>query len=242
MLPHSWKPVPHSVVRLGSPNDGGYLVSPLAVEQADVLLSMGLSDDWAFEEQFRELNPVPVVCLDHTVTPRFWIKRALASGLRGVARFLAYRRFFRGTVEHRRVCVGYDGAGSVSLPSLLAEMPNDAIFLKCDIEGAEYRLLSDIAAHAHRFTGIAIELHDIDLHRDRISRFLASMPDFRVVALHPNNCAGTDGAGDPLVVELTLTRHDLAGPRTLAAEHGQPNDPERPDIELRFVLAEARAA
>src|SRR6187549_1996985 len=103
MLPTSWKPLPVELIRLGNPNEGGYLVSPQAVRKADFLLSMGLSDDWGFEEDFRAINPVPVICFDHTVTARFWVRNALGYLSRrqplGAFRYLAYRRFFQGNVR-----------------------------------------------------------------------------------------------------------------------------------------------
>ena len=35
-------------------------------------------------------------------------------------------------------------------------------FLKLDIEGSEYSLLEDISSLAHLFSGIALEVHDLD--------------------------------------------------------------------------------
>lgn len=238
MLPSQWRPAAHALARVGSAYDGGYFISPLAVQRSSALLSLGLSDDWSFEADFRARNPVPLICLDHTVTARFWLRRALASvlalDLHGLGRYFAYRRFFRGNAEHRRLCAGYDTGGGVSLATVIKGMESDAIFLKCDIEGSEYRLLDDIVRHARRFTGIAIEFHNIDLHRERIDRFLAALTGFRVVALQPNNSGGIDANGDPLVIEMTLTRSDLTGPTALERPHPAPNHPALPHIEMRF--------
>lgn len=238
MLPKHWRPAQHALARIGSLHDGGYFVSPLALQRSTALLSLGLSDDWSFEADFRARNPVPLLCLDHTVTPRFWIRRAIASLFtlqpRGLVRYFAYRRFFRGDAEHRRLCAGYDIPGGISLARVIEGIESDAIFLKCDIEGSEYRLFDDIVRHARRFTGMVIEFHSIDLHRERIDRFLAALTGFRIVALHPNNAGGMDANGDPLVIEITLTRSDLVGPTAIDRQLASINEPARPDIEARF--------
>ena len=242
MLPRNWKPVPVGpLLRLGSRQDGGYTIPVAALEPSRLLLSMGLSDDWSFEEDFHKRTGARVICFDGSVTGRFWIKHGLSSLLHGrfssATRYLAYRRFFgqRG-VEHRRQMVGYDGNGSVSLATVLAELPEVPIFLKCDIEGSEYRIFDDLAANAGRFTAIAMELHDVDLHRERISALLAQMPQFVVADLHGNNFAGTNPAGDPMVLEITLLRRDLVDSKPAGIQDlgDRRNDPSRPELELLF--------
>ena len=242
MLPASWKPAPVGpLVRIGSAHDGGYTIPEAAIGASQILLSMGLSDDWSFEDEFRARTGARVVCFDGSVTGRFWVKHALKSLVHGRARrasrFLAYRRFFRQPrVEHRRLMVGYGGEGFVSLGKILAELPDEPILLKCDIEGGEYRIFDDLVASAHRFTAIAIELHDVDLHRDRVSAVLARLHQFVVADLHGNNFAGTDPVGDPITVEMTLLRRDLADPAATAVPDlgDRRNDPSRPEVELRF--------
>ena len=242
MLPANWKPVPIGpLVRIGSAHDGGYTIPEAALGSSRILLSMGLSDDWSFEEEFRARTGNRILCLDGSVTGRFWVKHALKSLLHGrvgrAGRFLAYRRFFRQPqVEHRRLMVGYDGNGSVSLGKILAELPDEPILLKCDIEGGEYRIFDDLVANASRFAAIAIELHDVDLHRDRVSALLVRLHQYAVADLHANNFAGTDPAGDPITVEMTLLRRDLADHVATAVPDlgDRRNDPSRPEIELRF--------
>ena len=243
MLPSSWKPIDApALVRLGSANDGGYLVSPAAVERATLLLSMGLNDDWAFEEDFLRHGTGRVVCFDHSVNAGFWRWYALNGVLKlspkKVGLFLEYRRFFASPrAEHRQLKIGYDEPGGVSLATLLTEMKDSDIFLKMDIEGSEYRVLDDVVAHAGRFSGMAIEFHDVDLHRDRISAFLQALKGFRVVELHGNNFGGLDPAGDPLVIEVSLTRADLVGggAGTTPLPSATPCDAAREEILLRYA-------
>jgi hypothetical protein len=207
---------------------------------------MGLSDNWDFEEDFLRRTGARVICFDHSVSRGFWVRHALESlrtrNFRRLGRYFAYRKFFHSHagVSHRRLMIGYDGPATVSLDSIIKETAGDAIFLKIDIEGSEYRILDDILKHAQRLTAVAIEFHDVDLHRERLSSFLDQLRDFEIVYLHPNNCGGVDAAGDPLVLEMTLTRRTLIEPASTTAPTAEapspPNDPARPNIKISFAV------
>ncbi len=237
MLPASWKPVESTnLVRMGSDLDGGYVVATPAIKASGLLISMGLSDNWDFEADFRKVGNARIVCLDHTINTRFWLRHAIARILTGqfsrLGRYFSYRRFFgRSGVEHRQLKVGYDGSGGVSLETLVAKEPLNSVFLKADIEGSEYRIFDDIARYADRLTGIAIEFHDIDLHRDRINKLFKSLPDFSIVALAANNFGGVDNEGDPIVIEVTLIRKDFVSLGAGQKFEAVTNDPSHNAIE-----------
>ena len=61
-----------SNIRIGSKHDGGYEVSKSSIQNSEFLLSLGMNEDWRFEEEFCRLKKVPVHLYDHTVT-RFWL-------------------------------------------------------------------------------------------------------------------------------------------------------------------------
>lgn len=242
MLPALWKPVEaDGLIRLGAQNDGGYVVSRKAVEASTLLVSMGLNDDWRFEAAFRKISGARIICFDHTVNYKFWIlhaiKHAAKLKLTSLFAYFAYRGFFgQNGVEHRLIRVGYDVPGGSSLAALLAEVPDDHIFLKVDIEGSEYRILDDIVAGRDRITGIVMEFHDIDYHRERIDALVRGLPDFDIVFLHGNNWGGVDAAGDPLVLEIALMRKSLLDPAQGGGTRLEitPNNPDAPDIDLHF--------
>jgi hypothetical protein len=242
MLPSLWKPAeyPGPLVRIGAVHDGGYPISPAALKGSDVLLSMGLNDDWQFEEDFRRRSGARVICFDHTVTGRFWAKYTLfalmKANFRRARKVIGYHQFFsRPDVSHRRLKIGYDSPGSISLKSILADIDSENMFLKCDIEGGEYRIVDDIVENQRRFTGMAMEFHDVDLQRQRIDSFIRRLNDFTLVHVHANNFGGTDPRGDPLVIEVTFTRSDLineGGGAQEFVEHS--NNPAARDIDLFF--------
>ena len=63
------------LVRVGRDYDGGYLVSQADIFRSDILLGLGINDDWSFETDFLALNNVPVVAYDASVNERKFLKR-----------------------------------------------------------------------------------------------------------------------------------------------------------------------
>jgi hypothetical protein len=241
MLPRSWMPsTAGDLTRLGRPNDGGYVVTSRSIKQASLILSMGLSDDWSFEEAFLARSAGRAICFDHSVTKGFWrwhvFNNVRARNFKNALRFREYRRFFsNGRAEHRLLKIGYDGPGEISLASILQDVPDADIFLKVDIEGGEYRILDDVVRHQDRFTGIVMEFHDVDLHRDRIDKFISSLRRHKIVALHPNNIGGVDSVGDPIVIEITFTRDDLFRPAENEVDYSMPNNPAAAELVVRYA-------
>lgn len=256
VLPISWMPrAAADAVRMGSPADGGYVVSEGSVEATTHLLSMGLSDNWSFEEAFASKRQCRLTVFDPFVTGRFWLRTYISKvltpgGVRELmpprpyaVKYWRYRQFFDGTYRrHVRQEIGYEDpiVGTISLPSALKEVEGNSCFLKVDIEGAEYRILSDAVALQDRFVGVVIEFHDVDLHRTRIDEFIRDMSRHVLINVHPNNGGRTDPEGDPLTIEATWVRKDLFQPRSPGESLraldalNAPNVPSLRDIKTSF--------
>ncbi len=57
MLPKEFKPKGlFDLVRVGKDNDGGYLICKKSLKETEYLLSFGISDDFSFEENLKELT------------------------------------------------------------------------------------------------------------------------------------------------------------------------------------------
>jgi hypothetical protein len=109
-----------------------------------------------------------------------------------------------------------------------------------DIEGWEYRVLEQMLEFTDSVLGFVVELHDVDLHRDRISRFVTrSNGGYAICHVHANNYGPVDEHGDATVLEVTWVRRDLLDSPTSAGQLPAsvldfPNDPDRPEILVRF--------
>ena len=244
------------LIRVGHWGDGGYVVPYGAVSDADALVSLGVNDDWSFETQFSQINPRALIhAYDHTVGEGLFRRRfyrALGRACLGrIARaelgqrlwlWREFRAFFGQRARHfEERIVGTERApGDAALERVLARIDPSRrrIFLKVDIEGAEYEIVPDILRHAGRITALAVEFHDTRRERATFCTAMAALQQqFEIVHLHGNNCAPMAPDGLPEVLEVTLVRGTgSARPRRLTLPIGldRPNRPGRADYAIRF--------
>jgi hypothetical protein len=64
------------------------------------------------------------------------------------------------------------GRNKVIFSELINRIKSYTVFLKIDLEGSEYRILDDILMHQDKISGLVIEFHNVDLHKDLISNFI----------------------------------------------------------------------
>ena len=79
------------------------------------------------------------------------------------------------------------------------------IFLKIDIEGSEYNLLSEIIHYKNRICGIAIEFHSVDVNIKKIENFIKDL-GFYITNIHINNYSTFGKNLLPKVIEITLEK------------------------------------
>lgn len=239
---------PHDVedlVRVGRPFDGGYVLPRSALMAAQHLISVGINDDWSFEQAAMDLNPaLRLTGVDATTTAWYVLRRgfrfrveyllAWVTGRRDKREFLktrmpsvlAYLRFWAQHTLILKMLAPRASANTVCLEDLMKLHPSSTqeaesrVFLKIDIEGAEYSMLDDIASASPRLTGLAMELHDLPANRDRVIKFFAALrPHLVLVHLHVNTYDGVDPAtGLPKVVEATWLSRNLAAERLPATQ------------------------
>ena len=247
-----------SLMRVGGANDGGYVIPTFLANESTLLISLGLSDDWSFDKHFKQLNPdIQIHSYDHTVSraefqkslQRSFIKACLGKlPLREVssrfAKLKDYDSFFSGSVVHfeERVRNRVDRSSDVTIASVFGRSPSRSIFLKCDIEGSEYRIIDDILKYADRIIGIAIEFHDTEPLRQLFIACVQKLQQrFGIVHLHANNYSGVARDGLPNVLEITFAektrcifgrhRTDLPIP-----EVDSPCNPRFADYAIHFIL------
>ena len=251
------------LVRLGRDYDGGYVLPRRVVVAGSALLSVGVNDDWSFEEDAVAINPkLKITCIDNRTDLGLIVKKTLqkAVDLIGAlatfrkvkisrnARYVAtkissFRRFF-GRHELRKLTVSATpGPGRVTLPELIDAMYGDWLLVKCDIEGSEYDVLPPASGKWHRVAALLVEFHG--LHKNW-AQFVACMNElsshFLVAHVHGNNFDGyVPGTMVPRTVELTLVNRKLVDsvPVQSTAEYplanlDMPCSWKRPDLPLSF--------
>lgn len=247
------------MIRIGREHDGGYVVPRLAAKQADFLASFGLSEDWSFDEHFRDLNPsAQIHAYDHSISRKLFARRlqntlarvcigkSSIRQLRDRARILrSYDEFFQGQVKHfeERVFNRIDAPFDVTLNEVFQRTASEKSFLKIDIEGCEYRITDDLLRLSDRIIAMVVEYHDTDPLRQLFSASVRKLQDrFEIVHLHANNYRGVAIDGLPEILELTFVNKSalLSGgskrttlPLPLV---DSPNNPNIPDYSLRFII------
>ena len=245
------------LARYGHAQDGGYVLPSGVLAGIDAVLSFGLSTDWSLEAELCRANKeLTVHIYDHSVgakTYRRSLKNAALKFVVGKTSLAElrrrwrtdadYRRFFTGTRTHfrERVFNRRDHANDATIEAIFGRIGAAShIFLKMDIEGAEYRVLPQILARADRIDLMTIEFHDTDPLRSVFeAQVTAALDRFHIVHLHGNNIAGRAADGLPDCLEITLLNRRFATNGELRARLpieslDFPNDPGAPDLAFRF--------
>jgi hypothetical protein len=221
----------HSLIRVGGPGDGGYLI-PDDLLGITELFSPGSNKLSNFEKEVAE---------------RWQIKSFICDSIEeqpdDLSEFQDFTSAWVGPFT--------DGEKLISLAQWVEEKSNSNgdLMLQMDIEGAEFQtLLAPSTELMRRFRIIVVELHFLEALKNRwafeqiYSPFFEKiLTDFDVVHVHPNNCCGTWNFGDiefPRLIELTLHRKDrgkyLIPKKSSRNELDQPCVPMNPDLSLEF--------
>jgi hypothetical protein len=213
------------------------------------LISLGIDRNWSFERQFVRLNQVAVHAYDGCTNTTYLLEDA-QTALRyrdprwlmsSLVRTADYHWFFRGRRRHFRQFVGTDefayrdtGSATVRFASVMAAIAG-RVFLKIDVEGAEFAILGGLVEQASRTTGLAIEFHDCDDHLEEIVDFVQRYP-LTLIHTHANSYSKLSPRGTPDALELTFssTAPRSHRPATLPHPLDAPNNGIN-EIPLRFT-------
>ena len=205
------------IIRIGKDHDGGYLVSKEDVLKSSRLLSFGVGGDISFEEDFLKLNDCESDLYDD--------------------RDFEFEGFLN---DKRRMHKALVGSNGVSLASMLTDKDQN-VFLKCDIEGSEYDLLDDIIANSHKFSGLTMEFHDVNIYGafNELTNFISKI-DQKLIHIHVNTWTWVKLQDDsylPSVIEVTFSSNkNISFHRDIQLPHklDQSNDPDGADFFLTF--------
>ena len=249
-----WPVAVPDLVRLGRDHDGGYVVPRSVIAGADGILALGLYDDWSFEAAAQKLNPaLRIDGYDHSIgRSRFAIdltvdalrllkgRTSIGEVRRRFHTLRAYKRFFAGRNRHfaQMVTGRPTGAGAIDFTSAIDRLGCGRVFVKMDIEGAEYRVIGQVVERADAIVGACIEFHDADALRPVFDRAVdALLTRFAIVHVHANNYGHVADDGLPDGLEITFVNRSVTGdapPRKelYLPDLDQPNDPARPELAL----------
>ncbi len=223
MLPKKLKPYhldKSNLIRIGPKKDGGYVIDKRVIDNTDIIITCGLNDDWEFEKDFINKNKNSrVEAYDHTVDTKFWLKRFkkdlisflmlkknTPNKILGIFKYLSYLSFFRGKNKHYMKKIVFqkeDGDKQVTLSEAIGD--NNNILLKIDIEGDEFKILSEINKNLDRINLLIIEFHNLSFQQNlrQVEKFIENTM-LKNIHINANNYAMVDENGIPQVIEMTF--------------------------------------
>ena len=249
MLPKEFKPKGlFDLVRVGKDNDGGYLICKKSFLESNLLFSFGISDDFSFEKQFKDINNCKIIAFDPSSTNNFFIKKILIALLKldliqfvkNINNFINFLIFFGqkncSLIKKKVTMKTNQHFNSISIKDIfnLADK-SSKIFFKIDIEGSEYRILDDLINFSKNISGLTIEFHDVDLNINPILDFIKKF-DLTLVHIHPNNYSNLGIDNIPTSLELSFSKDPVIIKKTLHFPHklDQKNNKFSKDIKLIF--------
>lgn len=191
-------------MRVGRNSDGGYVVPKELID--DDLLTCGINDEISFEESYlRFISKPNIHAFDGTI-----------------AKFPSINPNFN---FHKLNIGPTDTTSEISLNSIIDKYfkNGNKIFLKMDIEGAEYTSFDTLSeSNLNKFSCIVIEVHWIDREYQKFEKLMNKIEDkFFLVHKHDNNNGKYfiyENKLIPNVHELTFIRKDLIGKAEVAEQ------------------------
>jgi len=248
------------LIRVGSLDDGGYVVPISNIQDSEILISMGISDNWDFEKDFSKISSAKILAYDDTITSKYWINRFKKDLLKFLKlkifkprkiykmfQFIDFIIFFKKNNKNKFFLkrVGND-KNSININEInLNEIKdNHKIFLKIDIEGSEYEILDQIVSIKKKILGMVIEFHEVSSNLDKIKKFLKALEnDLKLVHVHANNYSLKENDQFPSAIELTISKYDKISDKSNETSKLNeyplegldfPNSKRSPDIKIIF--------
>ena len=259
MLPKKFKPshIPSSkLIRLGSIDDGGYVVPKAIFQDIKRLISFGISDNWDFEKDLVLKAKCGVDAYDYSINLNFWIKRFMDDLLKFLQlkifkpkkiykmfKLLDFFYFFYIKKDNNFFLKKIGKNKNETSFNKTVSKYKDDIFLKIDIEGSEYELLPDLIKFSNKnLIGIVIEFHHISSNLKKIINFIDKIKkNLALVHIHGNNYSVKSAKLDPEAIEMTfvnvkyLSKKNTKNSKKYPIKNLDfPNSKRSKDILMRF--------
>jgi hypothetical protein len=267
------KPVPvQGKVRLGTNRDGGYVVYKRLLDKTDILFTYGVGFEVSFEEDFNALTKKRVVMFDPTLFGKYLVDFKKAFKYITQLKFISLVEYlvFVGScwrklkeLNGRRIKFVNEGlsANKSGKYTTFQEhierfIKNEReIFLKIDIEGNEYEVLS--SAHFYKnlrhVNQIVIEFHNLKNQLRTLQKIMKKLlRDYYLIHIHGNNCSevfkiyhpDSNDIHFPDTIEVTLVKKEKLHKNDLLPNDIKypvsgldfPNNPGKKDYELCFSV------
>lgn len=220
---------PEDLIRLGNNADGGYVGSATALKASHKLYTYGVGGNWVFEKNY--VTKYPGKCAemrDHTVD----VKDTGAANL----------FFYKEALAPTEKSTTFDEVRDTAMP----------VFLKLDVEGAEYPFFNNASLNTYEnVTGIICEFHNLhtQLGLSEFKKTIVRLQEyFDIIHVHGNNFGKLISEEEflfPQTPELSFINKNLANKNTKFQDVNYPlagldfpNCTGRPDLQFKVYGTE----
>jgi len=237
------------LVRIGSDNDGGYVLSEQHIERTDVVLSFGIKDNWEFEADFSNRKNVKIYAYDYSTKDLPFLTKRFAKTYAAIAYNFICLKFSRAKSYQRHLHLSEEfyrffnnNEGRFFIPKFLGEYDDDkniclktifkelgeiedlSIFIKMDIEGGEFLCLPQLLPYQDKINGMAIEFHNLNADYAKFEMLLDKLSEkFYVSHVHGNNNRKfIDKTNIPSVLEMTFINKNLISGNVTLSKRNYP--------------------
>jgi hypothetical protein len=219
------------LIRFGSEYDGGYLINENDIKDSDTLISLGIHDDWEFENEIYKNSKIKNIILFDPETSYLLIFKYL---LISIVKF-NFKKLKSNFLKFKKL----DNLKSYSTffnqkfdkNLVLKYMNSKNIIFKIDIEGDEYKDLKFILDHQEKINSLIIEFHDVGKNYDIIYKFIMN---FKLNLIHTH--INTFSQKNNIAIELSFSRHaPLSNEKWCQSDLDHidfPNHPKHRNVEI----------
>ena len=215
----------NDLIRIGRKSDGGYVLPKSILDKIDGLLSLGIGDDWSFEKDILSYNSkIQVIGSDFTITKKInnnLLYKKILKLLCGNSSISEVKKQYKFGVDYDdfygvyATNLGYKVSNKNEgierrFIKILNEFKSSNIYVKMDIEGAEYLVLDEILSLSEKIIGMSIEFHNCGSLEDSFLKYINIIKNkYILVHNHINNEGGVSFLGLPEVYEMCFIRKDM---------------------------------
>lgn len=218
MLPKIFKPIYiklSELVRIGSLDDGGYILTKDLIKNTKHCITFGISDNFDFEKHLNRLTKCSVESYDYSIDKKFWLSRFKKDFIKLIClkifklkkiynmfKYLDFLFFF----NKKNNFFFLKRVDRKQFIDCMRRYRNSfGILLKIDIEGDEYDIIDLIENYEGNIIGFTIEFHDLEDNRTVLKNFITNLKYYSLIHVHGNNYSRINSQGDPLVLEMTFS-------------------------------------
>ena len=238
----------NDLVRIGSKNDGGYVLSKRMIDNTKIILSFGINRDWNFEKDFFKRKNIKIYAYDYTIKNLPFVTKKFTKVNASIVYDLLCLKFSSVKTLLEEIYLSknfhcffntekaifipkylgqYDDEINISFETIFKELgivDDLSVFIKMDIELNEYLCLPQLTPYFEKINGMIVEFHQVGINDVKFEELLDTFSSyFYVVHTHGNNFSNLIFKTNiPETLEIAFINKKLIADQVALSKHNYP--------------------